>query len=400
MGVEIDGVNNKIDFDDDKDTSISSSSDDVLVFEAGGTNTMHIINGKVGIGTSSPAKHLSLKTDGGGAAVGIDIHNQGTDNADDALITFETQGHRNFSLGIDRSESAFVVMSEADGLGTPRITVDDDGNVGIGESSPDSRLHVNETIDVAYSVNDFTLDSNVLLKLENPSTTSAAFSAMQFRTGSGADLFFGGVQGSGNRGEFVFARQDATDVELLRINADGNLLLGTSSYAAGQTAKLLQPSQIFSTRSVTGQAGHISFQNPNGGVGTITTSGSPTTYSTSSDYRLKENVNYDFDATTELKKLKPAKFNFKADPDTTLEGFLAHEVSDIVPIAVTGKKDELEVWEADEKLPDDVSVGDNKLDDSGNTIPKYQGIDQSKLVPLLVKTVQELEARITELENA
>ena len=68
----------------------------------------------------------------------------------------------------------------------------------------------------------------------------------------------------------------------------------------------------------------MSFQNPNVGVGSITTSGTATAYNTSSDYRLKENVNYSWDATTELKKLKPAKFNFKADSDTTVEGFLAH----------------------------------------------------------------------------
>ena len=95
-------------------------------------------NDKIGIGTNAPAKLLSLKKDGGGGAIGIDIHNTGTNDADDSLLTFETQGHRNFSLGIDRSASAFVVMSEADGLGTARITVDDSGNVGIGTSSPGS----------------------------------------------------------------------------------------------------------------------------------------------------------------------------------------------------------------------------------------------------------------------
>ena len=77
------------------------------------------------------------------------------------------------------------------------------------------------------------------------------------------------------------------------------------------------------------------------------------------------------DATTRLKQLKPARFNFKTEKDTTLDGFLAHEVSSIVPEAITGEKDGEEM----------------------------QGIDHSKLVPLLVKTVQELEARITELEG-
>jgi ABC-type transport system substrate-binding protein len=107
-------------------------------------------------------------------------------------------------------------------------------------------------------------------------------------------------------------------------------------------------------------------------------SGSSTVFATSSDYRLKENVNYSWDATTELKKLKPAKFNFKADASTTLEGFLAHEVADVVPIAVDGEKD--------------------AVNDEGKIVP--QSIDQSKLVPLMVKTIQELEARIKTLEDA
>ena len=117
---------------------------------------------------------------------------------------------------------------------------------------------------------------------------------------------------------------------------------------------------------------HMTFQNTNGTVGTITVDGTSTAYATSSDYRLKENVDYTFDATTRLKQLKPARFNFIADADKTVDGFIAHEVSSVVPEAVTGEKDATEM----------------------------QGIDQSKLVPLLVKTIQELEARITELENA
>ena len=111
----------------------------------------------------------------------------------------------------------------------------------------------------------------------------------------------------------------------------------------------------------------ISFQNGNGEVGTIRTSGSGTSYNESSDYRLKENINYSWDATTRLKQLKPARFNFKADADLTVDGFLAHEVSSIVPEAISGEKDALEVWKSGEELPDGVSVGDNKLDDDDDT---------------------------------
>ncbi len=83
-------------------------------------------------------------------------------------------------------------------------------------------------------------------------------------------------------------------------------------------------------------------------------------------------------ATERLKQLNPSRFNFIADADTTVDGFIAHEVQAIVPEAISGEKD--------------------AVDADGN--PEYQGIDQSKLVPLLVATIKELEARITALENA
>ena len=124
-------------------------------------------------------------------------------------------------------------------------------------------------------------------------------------------------------------------------------------------------------------AAFINFHTGGSSRGTITNNNnSAVAYNTSSDYRLKENVSYSFDATTELKKLKPCKFNFIGG-DLTVEGFLAHEVQAVVPQAITGTH--------------------NEVDDDDN--PVYQGIDQSKLVPLLVKTIQELEARITALEN-
>ena len=92
------------------------------------------------------------------------------------------------------------------------------------------------------------------------------------------------------------------------------------------------------------------------------------------EYLISVQVNWD--GTTELKKLKPAKFNFINEKDT-IQGFLAHEVSEVVPLAVTGEKDQV-----------------NKDGE-----PEYQSMDASKLVPLLVKTIQELEARIAKLEG-
>ena len=112
-------------------------------------------------------------------------------------------------------------------------------------------------------------------------------------------------------------------------------------------------------------------------VGSITFNGSGTAFNTSSDYRLKNNIADLTDATTKIKKLKPKKFSWIRDKNNTLvNGFLAHEVSSVVPEAVIGDKD--------------------AKDADGN--PEYQQIDHSKLVPLLVKTIQELEARIAALE--
>ena len=155
----------------------------------------------------------------------------------------------------------------------------------------------------------------------------------------------------------------------------------------------------------------IQFKNSGGTVaGSITTGGSSTAFNTSSDYRLKENVNYSWDATSRLKQLKPARFNFKADADTTVDGFLAHEVSSIIPEAISGTKDETrdigDVKDKDGNIVDKDVVETQAKKDEGQTWTKtgtenvYQGIDQSKLVPLLVKTIQELEARVTALEKA
>ena len=160
----------------------------------------------------------------------------------------------------------------------------------------------------------------------------------------------------------------------------------------------------------------MKYRNSSGSeIGTIACSTSGTAYNTSSDHRLKENVSYSFDATTRLKQLKPARFNFILDADTTVDGFIAHEVSSIVPEAITGAKDATEsmtnvVLNADgTRLTDDVTqekwvagkANETYASDTtwvaSQTVPKYQGIDQSKLVPLLVKALQELSEKVETL---
>ena len=263
-----------------------------------------------------------------------------------------------------------------------KMTILNNGNVGIGTSSPDREL------DLVKSS-----DSCVM------SITSGTSNVSGVVLGDTADDDRGGILYS-NSGDYLYFLSNAS--ERMRILSNGDVLIGstTGSYSSSSNNKLIEGNgQAFFARAVTGEAGQLTFANPNGNVGQIRTSGSTTIYATTSDHRLKENVTADWDATTRLKQLNPVRFNFIADADTTVDGFLAHEVQSVVPEAITGTHNEVEVWEDGEELPDGVSVGDNKLDEDGNTIPAYQGIDQAKLVPLLVKTIQELEARITALEN-
>jgi hypothetical protein len=203
----------------------------------------------------------------------------------------------------------------------------------------------------------------------------------------GAGIYAENTALSGNPTNLVFWTNLAgTPAEAMRIDSSGKMFVGTttSSFGSRITAENTTSYNFESRRTGTGSEGHIAFRNANGGVGTIFTNGSSTSYNTSSDYRLKENVDYDFTALDRVAQLKPARFNFIADADTTVDGFIAHEVENIVPEAISGEKD--------------------AVDAEGN--PKYQGIDQSKLVPLLTKAIQEqqtliesLEARITALES-
>ena len=117
------------------------------------------------------------------------------------------------------------------------------------------------------------------------------------------------------------------------------------------------------------------FRNTNGQVGSIQTSGSATSYVTSSDYRLKENIASMVGALDKVAQLKPVTYTWKADGSDG-QGFIAHELAEVVPDCVTGEKD--------------------AVDAEGK--PVYQGIDTSFLVATLTAAIQELSAKVTALE--
>jgi hypothetical protein len=173
----------------------------------------------------------------------------------------------------------------------------------------------------------------------------------------------------------------------MRIDSSGNLLVGTTSTGGGKCViENTSANQLVLSNKDTGAAAQYAcyFLRNNSIVGSIQTTNTATSYVTSSDYRLKENVTDVTDGITRVKQLEPKRFNFIADPDRTVDGFLAHEAQAVVPEAVTGTH--------------------NEVDDDGNAV--MQGIDQSKLVPLLTAALKEsiakieaLEARVTALEG-
>jgi hypothetical protein len=193
------------------------------------------------------------------------------------------------------------------------------------------------------------------------------------RITSGGYALVGRGEGIGDDpslGQVQAYRSGTTDKYALAVHHDGNNSANYGIYVScGQDAGNGWPMRIHDGNGTL--------------VGSITFSGSSTSFNTSSDYRLKENVVNIADGITRVKQLRPKRFNFIADADTTFDGFLAHEVQTVVPECVVGVKDE--------------------VDDEGN--PVYQGIDQSKLVPLLTAALQEalaeiesLKARVTALE--
>tara|TARA_R110002012_G_scaffold198406_1_gene367294 strand:- start:267 stop:1139 length:873 start_codon:yes stop_codon:yes gene_type:complete len=286
----------------------------------------------------------------------------------------------------------------------------DGGNdrVAIGNNSPSNTLEVKSTAN----------DDGIRL-------SNAVGSYYHLVRSNGDGLLFDADAGSGG-GTGADIRFQVKGSEKYRIESSGNHRWqhssgDPSSFSSGEIGFQLTTTgqSVFAT---TGNTGYVNRTNYSSGsiyynifltngntVGSILYNGSATAYNTSSDYRLKESVTYDFDATSRLKQLKPSRFNFIGKSET-VDGFLAHEVSSIVPEAITGEKDGVEdvgtVKTSDgtvvhTDIPEDkFPLEENQTWTKTGTKPVYQQIDQAKLVPLLVKTIQELEARITALESA
>ena len=285
--------------------------------------------------------------------------------------------------------------------------------LGIGEDAPQQKLHIGEAS-----------SNGVYQVFTNDTTGHTASNGLLIGIDNNEDSLFWNYENK----KTYFGTNGTTRMQILASNANsGSLVVGGTSWDTWYHFQMRFNGNaggamvLDNSETDTNGTAYIQFKQGNTAIGYISRNGvtAGVTYSTSSDYRLKENVNYDFDATTKLKELKPAKFSWKSDPSNQIvDGFLAHEVSSIVPEAITGTKDETETkekvvinsdgtitaeWIEEEdwiKGKADNTYENDTTWEATKVLPKYQGIDQSKLVPLLVKTIQELEARITTLENA
>jgi hypothetical protein len=188
------------------------------------------------------------------------------------------------------------------------------------------------------------------------------------------------VRGAGTAGSTdAFQVAGTAPADAARIDSSGNLLLGTTSLPSASVGGIqfngTSSGNASSSGASTAAYNHFLFYNGNGIVGSISTSGSLTTYAVSSDYRLKNTIAPMTGALAKVALLKPCTYKWNADGSDG-EGFIAHELAEVIPQCVTGEKDAVD---ADGK-------------------PQYQGIDTSFLVATLTAAIQEQQAIINSLK--
>ena len=286
--------------------------------------------------------------DSGSITSGFGAIDNGTSNIRSATITAET------AFVPDAADGATLGTSS---LEFSDLYLADGGTIQFGNDQDVTLTHVADTgLTLKHTAT--ADDKPIVLTLATGETDIAAddilgsirFQAPDEGTGTDAILVAAAIDAV-SEGDFS-SSNNATKLEFrtgasetattkLTISSAGHMTQGTAAVGS-DGRKYTFGGNIATFRSGTSDAYHLTFSNANGQVGIIRTVDSSTAYNTSSDYRLKENVDYTWDATTRLKQLKPARFNFIADADKTVDGFIAHEVSSVVPEAVTGEKDATE----------------------------------------------------------
>jgi hypothetical protein len=360
----------------DTNTGIFFPAADTIAFTEGGVESMRInSSGNLGVGTTNPTQKLQIT----GSSVSLKLE--------------DTSGAAYNVTSLTASGAASTISWDADnvvsgsylsfvGDGSEKMRIDSSGNVGIGTSSPSSKLHVvaSGTAGSATTVAQLYAGSTAGLLVDVTPQTSGS-SAVNLYANTGGDFVTSSI--------LAFdTRNSGTRAERMRIDSSGNLLVGTTT--TDPTFNRVNGIQITPSGSIYARANnpwdlgrnvtsglHISFYTDNGsarvGAGNISSNGSTTTYATSSDYRMKTDVQPMTNALNKVMQLNPVTYKWVNGLGGTKEngeGFIAHELQAVVPDCVTGEKDE--------------------VDAEGK--PVYQGIDTSFLVATLTASIQELKA--------
>jgi hypothetical protein len=355
------------------------------------------ISENLGIGTSAPDQRLHI-TDGTSSGAVLRLERSDTSMGNNDVyggIEFEgndtdtnANGIRGFIRGLGQGTGGgmkleFGTAGGGAAIGAARMTLDADGNVSIGGSLTVDPASVGGkflALDTSASG-----DGHILLQ-------RAGSNKWQITSGTTNALQFYNYTAGG---------------ESMRIDSSGNMLVGCTTVNADgvsinpRSSGSNTTSSIIFNRANTTIAGRVlNFLNNSNLVGYIEHNNSSTSYNTSSDYRLKTDAQPMVGATARVQALNPVNFEWISSGER-VDGFLAHEAKAVVPECVSGIKDAM--------MDQEYEVTPAVIDENGTTtteavmgtrsVPDYQGIDQSKIVPLLTAALREALTKIDDMET-
>ena len=399
------------------DLTLKSDDGDISLNTTGDPATASLYverGGDIGIGTTSPSHKLHVK---GVSKIGDAVSQadpSATDIASSSHAILGGQGGNAIYVGqYDNTHGSAHASWMQSSFNVPNTAKYDlvlqplGGDVGIGEDTPTATLHVNKGSDAnsafpsgdwaakIFNQTDLSTEGGMVVANRYAAASSTAFLVGGlFDSSDGFDDFFK-VNGIGKA---TFEKDVTFNANVYVENSSSFVrTTGLGGNVGSAKFQVSNPDSsghgaAFHTQSSSGFAAATFSRNANNGavceffynrsnsaIGSITVTSTATAYNTSSDYRLKENVETLSGAITRVKQLQPKRFSWIVDDEdsATVDGFLAHEAQTVVPEAVTGTH--------------------NEVDDDGNAI--MQAIDQSKLVPLLTAALQEAIAKIETLET-
>ena len=321
------------------------------------TVTFADISGKVGIGTTGPIGTLDIKTTGN---VGFEFFPENTTDTN-LIINYDRTSDTYQNLQTRAATHQFLIGT------SEKMRIDASGNVGIGTSSPSSPLHVTHNTGVKLSDSASTRHLNL-----TPPLADGTPAIVESTSANGLRLNASGTNAP--------LQLYSNNTERMRIDSSGNLLVGKTATGFGTAGiELFHDNQVYATSTTHGLAvnrlatdGDVAkFYKDGALVGSISVTGSATSYNTSSDERLKENIQDAEDAGSKIDAIQVRQFDWKSDGSHQDYGVIAQELVEVAPEAVT----------------------------EGETEDDMMSVDYSKLVPTLIKEIQTLRNRVAQLEN-